>query len=119
MGIVGVSGSAYLGHCFLRMPVFARMASSSFGFCEHHSWLARGQFSSRTVFDLGGVGLTSRGIRRGIADVPHVLESAAHVIRSSFALGDSARYTFFSPFHASIPPSCSLSHLSMSPIYSD
>src|SRR5258708_14887011 len=102
MGIVGVSGSAYLSHCFLRMPVFARMASSSFGFCEHHPWLARGQFSSRTVFDLGGVGLTSRGIRRGIADGPHGPASAALDNRSSFDLGGCARDAVVARFAAPI-----------------
>src|SRR5258708_28863966 len=102
MGIVGFACSAYLGHCLLRMPVFARMASSSFGFCEHHSWLARGQFSARTVFDVGGVGLPSRGIRRGIADGPHGPASAAHDNRSSFDLGGCARDAVVARFAAAI-----------------
>src|ERR1700676_150505 len=59
------------------------MDSSSLVFCEYDPALAGRQFSSRAFSDLGGVGLTSRGIRRAIANGPHDSTSAAHDRRAS------------------------------------
>src|SRR5258707_13818439 len=59
-------------------PVPARMASSSFGFCERDCFLASLQFFSRTVLVLAGRGLISRALRLGIVDVLHHSGLAAH-----------------------------------------
>src|SRR5580704_17725859 len=54
------------------------MAVPSIGGGERRSCLARGQFSSRTVFDLDGDWLTACRIRRGAANGSHGPASAAH-----------------------------------------
>jgi len=68
------------------IPVSSRVASSSFGFRERNFFRESWQFFSRTVLDLAGSGLTSRSLRRGIADRPHGSAFAAHDRGSSLIL---------------------------------
>ena len=85
------------------IPVSSRVASSSFGFRERGSFLASCQLFFRTVLDLAGSGLTSRSLRRGIADRPHGSAFAAHDRRSSLDLGRSTRDAVVARFAPEIP----------------
>src|SRR5882724_8777938 len=67
--------------CFSRPCVLfirARLASHPRGFYDMHSCLARGEFSCRNVFDLGGARLTARSVRPRITDRPHDSAPPAH-----------------------------------------
>src|ERR1700719_361254 len=70
IAIVDHSGLAHAGPPSRGVRVFARVAASSDGFQKCRSCMAGIQFSPRTLFDLGGGGLTARCIRRGNADGP-------------------------------------------------
>jgi hypothetical protein len=84
-------------------PVSAGMASSSFGFRERDSFLASWQFLSWTVLDLAGSGLTSRSLRRGIADRPHGSAFAANDRRASLDLDRRTRDAVVARFAPEIP----------------
>ena len=101
--IVVVSGWADFRSGSGGVSISAWMASSSFGLCECHSFLASWQFFSRTVLDLAGSGLTSRILRRGIADRPHGSAFAAHDRRSSFDSGGRTRNAVVARFAPEIP----------------
>ncbi len=103
IGILVVSGWADSRSGPDGIPVSSRVASSSFGFRERGSFLASCQLFFWTVLDLAGSGLTSRSLRRGIADRPHGSAFAAHDRRSSLDLGRSTRDAVVARFVPKIP----------------